>query len=222
MVGLKALLSVGQCAFFAALDENIVPGAFALTDFAELRIGYAFKSDRFLDSPTGLRLLRGINIGVRRTRWAADDTVYWAENETEGLDNFTLAIGDFVIPMDRPFTAEGVLRWARLSEHDVPSLLVQRVARLRPRDDEGALMVQGLLHSPKIQRLLVSRTTGSFVPHLAHGDFSHRVFEILDTNRLKGVVTKGTNLLNSVQAEIASLKSLQSSLLRECLRGDVR
>jgi len=91
---------------------------------AKVQSGYAFKSEWF--SATGIRLLRNANVYQGFIDWA--DHVYLAAERRSEFLSYELSQGDIVLSLDRPVVAAG-LKVARLSSADIPSLLLQRVAR---------------------------------------------------------------------------------------------
>lgn len=92
--------------------------------FRKLQNGYAFKSGWFAKS--GMRLLRNANIGHGEIRW--DETVYLPQDRVVEFERFRLREGDIVLTLDRPFIVTGT-KVARVTEADLPSLLLQRVGR---------------------------------------------------------------------------------------------
>ncbi len=126
--------------------------------------GFPFKSEGFTQKDSAVRLLRGINVTPAGLRW--DATVLWERTQNDGLEPFELGVGDVVLGMDRPVIASGV-RAARIEENDVPSMLLQRVARLRPTErlDGGFLLV--LLRGKFFADYIAPIFTGISVPHLS-------------------------------------------------------
>ena len=98
----------------------------------DLATGFPFKSEGFSFAEGDIRLLRGVNVSPGRLRWM--DVVRWPNSDCSTFDDYRMEIGDIVLGMDRPFI-EGGVRVASLSENDVPTLLLQRVARIRPRQE---------------------------------------------------------------------------------------
>lgn len=88
--------------------------------------GYAFPSIGFTYDDDGIRLLRGINVGVREVRW--DDIVRWPKDDFRTLRRFALCEGDLVMGMDRPWISSG-MRVAQISSDDLPCLLLQRACQ---------------------------------------------------------------------------------------------
>jgi type I restriction enzyme, S subunit len=103
---------------------------------AEILTGFPFKSGDYADD--GVKLLRGDNIAQGRIRW--DGVKRWPEERIDEVLPYQLEQNDVILAMDRPWIAAG-LKYGVIYEHDLPALLVQRVARLRggPRLDQRFL-----------------------------------------------------------------------------------
>ena len=131
-----------------------------------LQTGFPFKSEGFTQNAEDPRLLRGVNIAPGRLRW--EDTVRWpaTEADTAPLCEYRLRTGDIVLGMDRPVIRGGI-RVAVVTEADVPSLLLQRVARIQPgpklRRDFAFLLLSG----QPFANYMAPIFTGISVPHLS-------------------------------------------------------
>ena len=139
---------------------DIVP----LGQLVELVTGFPFKSDEFSQADGDVRLLRGINVTPGQIRWA--DVVRWPTADVTGYRDYELREGDVVLGMDRPIVDAGV-RVARVGPSDVPSLLLQRVARIRPRARLDADFILLLLASKGFADYLAPIFTGVSVPHIS-------------------------------------------------------
>lgn len=107
-------------------------------EVVEIYGGCAFKSEWY-ERSNGIRCVRNQNVGHGRLDWS--DTVRVPESRASEFARFSLAEGDLVLSLNRPFINTGLkLSWIRLE--DLPSFLVQRVARLRP--DHQRLLPQYL------------------------------------------------------------------------------
>jgi type I restriction enzyme S subunit len=126
--------------------------------------GFAFPSTGFTHDDTDTRLLRGINVGVSEIRW--DETVYWNRSEGDGLDAFNLKAGTLVIGMDRPWISDGV-RVAIITEKDLPCLLLQRVAAIKPSRHLCRDYLFRILSSPIFVDYFTPDMTGVSVPHIS-------------------------------------------------------
>lgn len=150
----------------ALITERLFGSAAAwgrLGRLVDLLPGNAFKSEDFLTSD-GVRLLRGVNVAAGAVRW--DDTVYLDADDAPRHRRFELRDGDLVVGLDRPLVSSG-LRVARVRPDDLPALLVQRVARLRPYHPGDEDFIYFALRSEAFVAYFEPITTGVSVPHIS-------------------------------------------------------
>ncbi|MDP3082588.1 MAG: restriction endonuclease subunit S [Rubrivivax sp.] len=98
-----------------------------LGDVVAMTNGYAFKSEWFMAS--GTRLVRNVNVSHGHLDW--QQTACVSRAVADEFAQFALAEGDVVLTLDRPIISTG-LKLAVVQVHDLPCLLLQRVARLSP------------------------------------------------------------------------------------------
>lgn len=147
-----------------------------ISDVVDMTFGFAFKSAEFSDEPTDVRLLRGDNIAQGRLRWGGAKR--FPKIRVGKVERYQLAVGDVVIAMDRPWIEAG-LKYSVVREEDVPSLLVQRVARLRTKSeslDQGFL--GAVIGSAAFTNYVIGVQTGSAVPHISGGQIGDFEFEL--------------------------------------------
>ncbi|MGH8679381.1 MAG: restriction endonuclease subunit S [Burkholderiales bacterium] len=137
-----------------------------LAEHVDLLIGFPFKSASYTTDLDGIRLVRGDNVVQGRLRW--DNAVRWPNHLTEGMERYRLESGDVVLAMDRPWIEAG-LKYARIGQDDVPSLLVQRVARLRAAVDLDQGFLYYLVGSCAVTDHVLAIQTGTAVPHISGG-----------------------------------------------------
>lgn len=135
-----------------------------LGEEVDLETGFPFRSALYTEDPTGVRLLRGDNIGQGSLRW--DGVKRWPADQVEGVAKYQLREGDVVVAMDRPWIEAG-LKYAAVSEDDQPSLLVQRVARLRGRETLDTGFLRYLIGSEDFKNHVLAVQTGTAVPHIS-------------------------------------------------------
>jgi type I restriction enzyme S subunit len=135
-----------------------------LGEHVDLLAGYAFKSKYYSEVPVGPRVMRGTNVAPETADW--NQCAYWPSDRVAGLDEYELAEGDVVLAMDRPWIPAG-LKLMRVRHSDVPSLLVQRVARLRGTSSLDTLFLYYLLRHPNFTHYLLGVQTGTTVPHIS-------------------------------------------------------
>ena len=130
----------------------------------KLAVGFPFKSEGFTQSDDDIRLLRGVNIAPGRLRW--DSVVRWPVEDADSFAEYRMQVGDIVLGMDRPII-QGGTRVAVVSESDVPSLLLQRVARVRVGESLIRDFAMALLGGKGFSDYLAPIFTGISVPHLS-------------------------------------------------------
>jgi type I restriction enzyme S subunit len=169
-----------------------------------VQTGFPFSSSGFKQR-SGTRLLRGINITPSGIRWAS--MVSWERVPADGLDAFVLHPGDIVLGMDRPIVRAGV-RVATIGQEDVPSLLLQRVARLQTRPQLDANFLLLLLRSGLFRDYIAPIFTGISVPHLSPEQIRRFIVPLPSLREQQSIVEK-------VRAETCELEALQLRLETE-------
>ncbi|MFJ4601248.1 restriction endonuclease subunit S domain-containing protein [Streptomyces griseoluteus] len=135
-----------------------------LGDVVDLLTGFPFKSAEFVGEPDGIQLLRGDNIGHGTLRW--DGAKYWPVDQVSDFQKYTVALGDVILAMDRPWISSG-LKWAEVREVDLPCLLVQRVARLRATGPLEQSFLPYLISGKQFSDYVQGVQTGTAVPHIS-------------------------------------------------------
>lgn len=191
-----------------------------LSDAAEIVTGYAFRSDEYVDqSDESVRLCRGANVLPGRLDWS--DLACWPKNKTDGLLAFWLRVGDIVIAMDRPWISEG-FKIAQISESNCPSLLVQRVARIRGNSGVANIYLYHLFKHPTFTRYC--RPTETTVPHISPLEIrSFRFY--LPPETVQENFVKCVESLQKVKAaqhqSLTELDTLFASLQHRAFRGEL-
>lgn len=146
-----------------------VPEHWAVTSLKhaiDILPGYAFGSEDFTTADEDVRLLRGVNINPGRIVWG--DVVRFDARERPDLRTYELREGDLALGLDRPVISTGV-RVARLGAEDIPSFVLQRVARIRAKGGTSLGFVLYLLQSEMFAGYLEPIFTGVSVPHMSPG-----------------------------------------------------
>jgi type I restriction enzyme S subunit len=139
----------------------------------DVQTGYPFRSQRYTDDPTGVRLLRGDNIVQGCLRW--DGVKRWPSDNVKDYIKYFLVTGDVVVAMDRPWIEAG-LKYAWISERDLPCMLVQRVARLRGTNGLRTSFLRYLIGHRAFTDYVKGIWTGVAVPHISESQI--RAFPI--------------------------------------------
>lgn len=136
----------------------------SLSNEVKLLTGFPFKSQGYTQDQEGIRLLRGDNVAQGVLRW--DGVKRCPKDEAAQYRDYLLQRDDVVLAMDRPWIEAG-LKYAALSEHDLPALLVQRVACMRGRESLDTRYLRYLIASPAFTQHILAVQTGTAVPHVS-------------------------------------------------------
>jgi type I restriction enzyme, S subunit len=151
-------------------DPATNPKGWGMGDFRahiDMLTGYPFKSNEFVAKGDTVRLCRGANVLPQRIDWS--DARYWPRARTADFAEYSLECGDIVLAMDRPWISTG-LKVARLSQADLPALLVQRVSRIRPKRTVRAGYIYSALCHPTFTSYCNGLKTETLVPHISPQD----------------------------------------------------
>lgn len=151
---------------FKHTDIGLIPEDWKY-DFAgnylDFLTGFPFKSNEF--SNTGTKLLRGSNVKRNEIVWNDDITRYWS-NADSSLKKYFLKEGDIIISMDGSLVGKS---FGQISKGDLPSLLVQRVARLRGVSIDTDYLKQ-FYCSDYFTKHCDNNKTSSAIPHISPKD----------------------------------------------------
>lgn len=187
--------------------------------------GFAFPSAGFSLDESHVKLLRGVNVGVGSIRW--DDAVYWNRTENDGLGAFELQPNDLVLGMDRPWISGG-LRIARISEDDLPCLLLQRVAVIRSRGFLQTAYLYPLLQAGYFFHHCAPEMTGVSVPHISPDQIRSFVVPLPPVNEqvqisahIQAENLKLDALTNEAKRSIELLRERRNALITAAVTGQI-
>jgi type I restriction enzyme S subunit len=196
-----------------------------LAHVIDLKPGYAFRSSEFTQNDSDTRLLRGINVSPNGIRW--NSIVYWAGEISDYIRDFELQVGDIVMGMDRPVINSGI-RVALVKENDVPSLLLQRVARIRPNKSLNRHFLMFLLGGKSFSDYLAPIFTGISVPHVSREQiesFRVAIPPIEEQEKIVDFVSEQTKssdeVLETMKKEIGLIREYQTRLIADVVTGKV-
>jgi type I restriction enzyme S subunit len=151
-----------------------------LDEVAEVITGFAFPSARFCSEKAGVRLCRGANVLPRSLDW--HDTAWWPEAQAAEVERFFLAVEDVILALDRPWISSG-LKIAIVNANDLPSLLVQRVARIRASDPRmNVVIYNAIQHHDFMKHCRITETT---IPHISPKDVQSFVVPVPSDKALR-------------------------------------
>ena len=220
---LAQLDSLTQSIFIEMFGDPAVNADWAsieLQDAADVLTGFAFKSEQYVTaSDASIKLCRGANVMPDRFDWS--DLASWPISNADALSEFQLQIDDIVMAMDRPWISEG-FKLAKISREDRPSLLVQRVSRIRGKNNVANAYLYELLKQPAFTRHC--RPTVTTIPHISPREIRSFTFK-LPPEKLRGIFVERIRVAHEVKAKsaqsITQLDNLFASLQHRAFRGEL-
>lgn len=192
-----------------------------LKNHIELLTGFPFKSEKYSES--GIKLARGINVKEGVFNW--DETRCWPEVEKH-LERYLLKEGDVLISMDGSKVGKN---FCKVKEVDLPILLLQRVARLRPI----SLLLSSFLYDHIVNRnflLWVEMSkTDPMVPHIAPSDiynFQITIPPLAEQISISEFIeissSKIATAISLKEQEIEKLKEYKATLINSAVTGKIK
>ena len=133
-----------------------------LSEAADIISGFPFKSEKFNTAGEGFKLIRGKNIGKGFLHWG-EDARYWNEPFSE-QEKYSLNLDDIIIGMDGSNVGKN---YAIITKKDLPSLLVQRVARVRAKKEFDQNYLKYCILNKQFTNYVNNVKTGSAIPHIS-------------------------------------------------------
>lgn len=191
----------------------------------ELLTGFAFKSKEYTDAPDAVTLVRGDNILQGYFRWNA--VKKWPSDRVAEFEKFLLSENDIVLAMDRTWVKAGV-KFAKITNDDLPCLLLQRVARLRAEKQLHEDFLYYLIGSKLFTEYVLSIQTGIGVPHISGKQIQAFRFSLPNIKQQREVVERLNELSSNVQRleaiyqqKLDALGELKQSILAKAFSGEL-
>jgi restriction endonuclease S subunit len=188
----------------------------------DLLTGFPFQSERF-SFTDGISLVRGDNVTEGSLRWG-EKTRYWPE-PTTGIKQYLLAAGDLLIGMDGSKVGKN---YARVTEADLPLLLVQRVARLRVGNSLERRFLFRLIGSELFRSWVELTKTDPAIPHISPHDIRSYPIPLpcLDEQRaiadfLDRETAKFDRMLSKVETAVKRLQEYRTALITAAVTGKI-
>lgn len=197
----------------------------ACGNHVDLISGFAFRSTGYSGKEDDIRLVRGDNIVQGSFRWSG--VVRWPASDRAPYERYELAKGDVLVAMDRTWVSSGI-KYAVVDDEALPSLLVQRVARLRAKPSLLPEYLAGWIGSRLFERYVLSIQTGLGVPHVSGGQLQSFQIRVPSLARQSEVVGKldrlfqGCKRVSAIyERKLADIAVLRQSLLHAAFSGQL-
>lgn len=213
--------AIRALAFRGALSREGVTSwkQVSVNDAVRFLNGYAFKSEWF--TPRGIRLVRNVNVSHGSLDWR--DTACIPADRLDEFAAFALKEGDVLLTLDRPIISTG-LKVAVVGAEDLPCLLLQRVARLKPIEDQikPAFLLHWLRSPLFIEGIDPGRSNG--VPHISTKQVGAMTIALPPLDEQDRIVAKLDELLalcGQLKARITTARGKHAQLAEALLEAAV-
>lgn len=193
--------------------------ASTLGEETDLLTGFPFPSSGY--SQSGVRLVRGSNVKRGEMDWDESITEFWPQISGE-IARYQLRQDDVVIAMDGALVGRS---YAVIGNDDLPSILLQRVARIRSAKIEQRL-IAAWIGSASFERHVDSVKTQTAIPHISPADIrSLKIATPQDRAEQSAIATALGDvdaLLAAQDALIAKQRAIKQGAMQELLTGKRR
>lgn len=190
-----------------------------LGDVVDLLTGLPFPSKEYVQS--GTRLLRGSNVKRGSIDWTEKLTAYWPSITNE-IKKYSLKAGDIVVAMDGSLVGRS---FASLGKNDVPSLLLQRVARIRSANVAQAYLKVWVCSQQFTNHCDVVKTASS-IPHISPGDILSFKIALPPTEAEQKAIAEALSdadtLIKALDQLVAKKHQIKQAAMQELLTGKRR
>ncbi|MCB0494363.1 MAG: restriction endonuclease subunit S [Cyclobacteriaceae bacterium] len=190
-----------------------------LGSHVDVLTGYPFKSKDYLEDDQGIKLCGGLIIQPDRIAW--EQANQWSRKKTNGLERYFLKEHDIVIAMDRPWISTG-FKIRMIMKSELPTLLVQRTARLRSEDFNHHYLFFLINHRAFE---IHSKPTETTVPHISSSDiksFKVPMPPLRLQTQFAHIVEKTEALKVHYQTSLQELENLYGSLSQSAFKGELK
>lgn len=206
---IKLLAATALDKLYGYLNKGVIGSV------AKVQSGYAFKSRDF--ATQGIRLLRNTNIFPNKIYW--DETVYVPSESYSHYPSYVINEGDVILSLDRPIISTGI-KVARISDKDIPALLVQRVGRFlidKNRIDPGYLYF--FLNTSFFKEAISGHEQSLGVPHISPMQVESVEIPLPDIDEQKKIAAKALEIFKETAIAKIAAKAVQKDIdyLSSCL-----
>ncbi len=174
-----------------------------LGEVANIDTGFPFKSKDYR-SYGNMKVIRGKNISEGFIRWG-NDAMYW-DFDLNKLIQYHNHMGDIVIGMDGSKIGKNR---AQLLSSDIPSLLAQRVCRVRALNEFSIQkFLWQIINSTPFENYIRLIQTGTSIPHISLKQISKFTFKLPPLTEQKAIA----HILGTLDEKIELNRRMNATL----------
>ena len=164
-----------------------------LGEICDTLSGFPFDSSQFRDN--GIQLMRGANVKRGYFDFDKDINKYW--ESSKGLEKYLLNTNDIIISMDGSLVGRS---FCYLKDNHLPLLLVQRVARIRTKENFKYIYYNITKSFPDY---VDKKKTAGAIPHISMKDINYFTIPLPSREEQQRIV----DILDTFEASITNLEA---------------
>jgi len=186
----------------------------------EIFNGGAFNSED--SSSVGIKWLKIANVGVQSIKWNSKS--FLPKEYSDEYEKYKLKDGDIVVALTRP-TLGQKLKIAKIAKNDLPSLLNQRVGKLKFSKRINHKFGYNFLILDRIAYEINQLLAGTDPPNLSSHAFNYINISLppfSEQNRIVEVLETWDKYLEELSKKIEVKKKIKKGLMQKLLSGKVK
>ncbi len=192
-----------------------------IESFIDFLSGYPFDGEDISEDPSGIPLMRGVNITEGRIRHSNDIDRFYDGNTTK-LKKYFLKKGDLVIGMDGSKVGKNS---AIVDEENADSILVQRVARLREKDNSSLPFIYHYINSIRFHKYVDEVKTSSGIPHISAAqikDFKIALPTLPEQQKIASFLTSVDDKLTQFKQKKSLLEQYKKGVMQKIFSQEIQ
>lgn len=183
--------------------------------------GYGFSSR--LASNSGTKWLKIANVGINEIKW--DAISYLPEHLIQPFKDYSLKENDVVMALTRPLLGDR-LKVAKLASNDLPALLNQRVAKLRPKNSNNLNFIYFSIQREDFIAAMNLSMAGTDPPNIGTNALGNIFIAIPKDDKEQTAIANALSdmdaLLSELEKLIAKKQAMKTATMQQLLTGKTR
>ena len=183
--------------------------------------GYGFSSR--LASNSGTKWLKIANVGINEIKW--DAISYLPEHLIQPFKDYSLKENDVVMALTRPLLGDR-LKVAKLASNDLPALLNQRVAKLRPKNSNNLNFIYFSIQREDFIAAMNLSMAGTDPPNIGTNALGNIFIAIPKDDKEQTAIANALSdvdaLLSELEKLIAKKQAIKTATMQQLLTGKTR
>ena len=201
----------------------MVPNGWEIKKFGNLfsvKSGFGFKHAEYTD--VGTPLVKIDNVSHGYVKW--DNISYLPDSYKEMYSDIVLKENDILLALNRPIT-QGMLKIAKLSANDVPSILYQRVGRIEFKSKNLDRDFYFYLLNTEVFRFVSRKSIGSDQPFISTTELKKLELvkpPLQEQQKIAKILTTWDKAISTTERLIDNSTQQKKALMQQLLTGKKR